>query len=156
MERRTLNRSNRGSLIIASLLLSAIVLLVGLGFLGKRRAQYRSTQSQHYEMAALSLAEAGLEDARIKLLKDAQFPYWQEGLDTYSYREQLTTGSYRVLLTRFPKEATAGQAQILNEYIVIEVEGSSGPPGDPRARRRLQAEMITRGEILSLKDLGTF
>jgi hypothetical protein len=147
----------RGSLVVASLLLSSIILLVGLGFLGKRRAQYRAAQSQRFEMAALSLAEAGLEDARVKLLKDPGFPHWQEGQSNFSYRETFASGDYQVVLTRYPKEQLVpGEARYLNEFLVIDVEGSAGDSGEPQARRRMQAEMMTRGLISSVKDLGTY
>jgi hypothetical protein len=151
----------RGSVLIASLLLSSIILLVGLGFWGKRRAQYQATLSQRGQMVALSLAEAGLEEARIKLLKDRNFPPWQEGQQSFSYRENLAAGSYEVILRRLPRENPPPPNNPVpgaqpNEYILVECIGSAGPVGAPNARRRIQAEMVTRGVVLSFRDLGGF
>ena len=138
----------RGSLLIGALLLASIVLLVGLGFLSKRRAQYQATLSQRNELMALALAEAGLEDARLKLLKDHSFPPYHDGQNSFSYRENLGGGSYEVQIHRYFGTDDS-------ELVVIESRGAAGPPERPDARRWLQAEM-DRGRIHSYKDLGSY
>lgn len=119
------------------LMLSLILLLLGLGFLNQRVSQYRGAYQSTYSILALQLAKAGLEDARVKLDKDQQFPP-QSGLDqkSFAYTEVLLPDeeSYTVTLDLSLQDAPFS-------IIRITSIGTSGPMKDPRARRVLTAEL---------------
>ncbi|MFN8608218.1 MAG: hypothetical protein U0931_11850 [Vulcanimicrobiota bacterium] len=118
------------------LMLSLVLLLLGLGFLNKRVSQYKGAYQTTYSVMALQLARAGLEDARIKLEKDLDFPP-QAGLDqkAFSYTEILLPGeeSYTVTVDLSLREAPF-------KVLRITSIGTSGPMTGPRARRKLTAE----------------
>jgi Tfp pilus assembly protein PilX len=85
------------------LLLTAVLLVLGLGLLSERSSQYRATMQAGQSAMAEALAEAGLEDARVKLDKDADFPpLGAEDQLLFSYSETVNNlsgqpvGSYEV------------------------------------------------------------
>jgi len=148
------------------LMLSIVLLLLGLGFLNKRVSQYRGAYQTTYSLMALQLAKAGMEEARVKLEKDRDFPP-QSGLDqkAFSYTEVLLPDeeSYTVTLDLSLREKPFS-------IIRITSVGTSGPMDRPRARRVLKAELdvseFLRGdpsqpnpdyfELVNWQDLGAY
>lgn len=130
----------RAFFLPTALLVLAILLLAGLAFLGTRVLQYRASNESVWASQALALAEAGLEDARIKLQKDLFFPpptsdeqlkfsYVEEFPDPASGQQ----GSYEVTIDLSRSEAP---------YQVLRVRalGVVGSRQLALARRVLEAE----------------
>lgn len=67
-------RTNRGAALLAALLLSTVLLLVGMGFLAQRRGEYAAALEHVRRSQAAALADSGLQDALGKLAKDVGFP----------------------------------------------------------------------------------
>ena len=104
----------RGMLLIVALLVLGVALLAGMGLMTSQVSNYRGVQSAEDAAMALCLAQAGLEDARLKLERDPLFPPRGDGnlmdpdigdkpqeqsLFTYSedyFVEGKKIGSYRV------------------------------------------------------------
>lgn len=96
----------RGFLLITTLMVSILIFLVCGALVYRRSRQYEAANNQVAGVQALALAEAGLEDARVKLNKDADFPpFGSEDQLVFSYVEPVydldgTTplGSYEVIM----------------------------------------------------------
>lgn len=137
----SLVKKRRGFTLVASLFLLVVLLVLGLAFLGKRVAQYRGAVAVRAAARARAVALAGLEDARVKLEKDALFPpLGSEEQLYFSYTETLRdingqpAGTYTVTVdSRLDKWP----------YAVVRLTsvGTVGPVDDPQARRRLYAEL---------------
>ncbi len=134
--------TSRAFLLIVVVLLSLVLLILGLGFLGKRSAQYAGSRYGVETAQARGLALAGLEDARARLSKDLRFPP-PGAVDqmSFTYTEILydldaTTAVGSCTVTVLSTHAPA-------PYRVLQVIsiGSVGPPDAPTARRRITAEL---------------
>lgn len=80
----------RGFLLVVAMLLCLMLVVMGMGFLGKRGGQYQAALEQARAAQARALAEAGIEDAMLKLNKDLFFPPPGDGEQTqFSYSEEL-------------------------------------------------------------------
>lgn len=157
--------------MLATVLILLVLLLVaGIAFLGARVLQYRSSVDAASTAQALALAEAGLEDARVKLEKDYHFP--PPGSDeqlTFTYTEDLpevTSGAPASY------EVTVDTTYTDPPYSLIQVTviGTVGPRDKPLARRKLTAEYDvgvwdrqhpdqpnpTLGKFINLTDGGGF
>ncbi|MBT9587617.1 hypothetical protein IV102_30020 [bacterium] len=64
----------RGFLMILVLMLCGILLTMGIGFLSTISSRYQSTAQAVLDVQAQALARAGLEEVRLKMNLDAQFP----------------------------------------------------------------------------------
>ena len=64
----------RGFLLITSLLICIVMLLIGMGMVGGEASRYRAAMRNSESVQARQLALAGLEDARIKMELDINFP----------------------------------------------------------------------------------
>lgn len=134
-------RAQSGFLLAFGLMIMVLLLVAGLGFLGKQADRYRAAAATEASSQALEVAMAGLEDARVKLMKDSKFPPpGEEDLPLYSYTEilhdpsGLAVGSYMVTIDTSWK----GQPSHLFK---IEVWGYWGNPANPPlSRRRVTAE----------------
>lgn len=141
--------SRRAFILALSLLLCVLLLVLGVGFLGKRAAQSAAANSEGLSAAARALAEAGLEDARVKLDKDMFFPPpADEDQKFFSYGEKMTdvagttVGFYFVDLDL--QFATAPDPPDPSHSSVIRVTsiGSVGEdPNAPRAMVTLRMEV---------------
>ena len=67
--------SEKGSLIVAALLLFAIMLSLGLGLMSAQVSRMRAAKAQALSIQARALALAGWDDVRLKLGKDILFPH---------------------------------------------------------------------------------
>jgi type II secretory pathway component PulK len=137
----------KGSAIVAVLLVMAILLVMGLAYLTQKVHLYRASSAAGASSAAKALAEAGLEDARIKLEKDPTFPPGDRETQTvFSYSEVLTqvgspeqVGTYSVTvdLSRLRQQSV----------IMITSTGTVGDTPEQAARRSLYAEIDVSGDI---------
>ncbi len=64
----------RGFLLPAVLLLGTLMLIMGMALMTSKTYQQRQLSESALGLQALELARAGLEDGRVKLLKDPKFP----------------------------------------------------------------------------------
>jgi hypothetical protein len=137
-----MNRSRRGFLLITTLLVSILIFLVCGAMVHRRSRQYEAANHQVAAARALALAEAGLEDARVKLNKDADFPpFGSEDQLVFSYVEQVfgldgvtALGSYEVTLDMRWREPP------MQIYRITSI-GTSGEPDSPLAISRLTVEL---------------
>lgn len=133
---------SRGILMISALMICAVLLLVGMGLLGSQAARYEAAKQSTYISQARQLALAGLEDARLKLEMDVNFPP-PPGPEqhSFSYSEVLETdpssyqGTYSVLVDMTYANDDPGR------YITVTAIGTVGPPIQPIAQYRMRAEI---------------
>jgi len=92
-------------MLLVSLLLTALIATMGLGFVTSRQLRYAGTVRAVNWGQAKALAQAGMEDARVKIERDLDFPPQRsEDQSKFSYRETLTDstgvnlGSYVVTI----------------------------------------------------------
>ncbi|MEW6282915.1 MAG: hypothetical protein AB1758_30160 [Candidatus Eremiobacterota bacterium] len=156
----------RGLILVVCLLLGIILMVMGMALMSQKALEYRGASRTAASVQALALARAGLEDARIKLDQDGEFPPLVGDQKVFSYTEQVTNGallvgSYTVTVDLHLAEPT---------YYIIRITsvGTSGPMTDPLARRKLYAELDvaprdrlspadpnpTLYEFLLVEDLG--
>lgn len=64
----------RGFLLVTALLICVVMLLIGMGLVGSEASRYSSASLAAESVQARELALAGLEDARIKMELDPNFP----------------------------------------------------------------------------------
>lgn len=132
----------RGFLLITSLMITVILLLLGMGLLGSQSSRYEASKQTAYSSQARQLAIAGLEDARVKLELDVNFPPPAgPGQLKFSYSESLdlpyadpVTGTYTVTIDM--THATDAGA-----HIIVTSIGSVGPPTAPIGQYRLRGEI---------------
>ena len=138
----------RGFTLVLTLLLITLLLVLGLAFLGKRALEYGSVPKVQQQAMAQALAEAGIEDARVKLEKDPFFPpvtgYLQQ---VYNYSEDMldpddgrNVGSYTVTIDLSKREQPFRVIRLL-------AIGTAGPRLNPQARYRIYAELDVAGEV---------
>lgn len=156
-------RPDRGFSLIVVLLLLAILLVLGIGFLGRGLGRYRTAQETAGASQARALAMAGIEQTRVKLDKDFDYPP-QSAIDqqVFSYSEEVrdvdgnVVGSYLVTLDwRYAEEPFL--------LLIVRSQGRVGPPdAPPEYRRTLVAEIdlaetsSTFFDIINLIDEGSF
>ncbi|MCA9790478.1 MAG: hypothetical protein KC910_01735 [Candidatus Eremiobacteraeota bacterium] len=131
----------RGFLIVMALLLSLLIIVVGLAYMGARPGEYAASQAAAAAVEARNLARAGLEDAKVKLSKDEFFP---TGIGdeqvVFSYVEEMESlsepgrvvGTYRVSIDRSYRS---------QNVIFIVAVGTAGKLKNPRARYSISAEL---------------
>jgi Tfp pilus assembly protein PilX len=132
----------RGFLLITSLMITVILLLLGMGLLGSQSSRYEASKQSVYTSQARQLALAGLEDARIKLELDVNFPPPPgPGQVRFSYSESLelpydppVAGTYTVTVDMTHADDTGA-------YIVVTSVGSVGRPTEPVGQYRLRGEI---------------
>ena len=113
------------------LVLSLVLLVLGLAFLGSRARQYQSVLQAYLGGQAEEMARSGIEDARVKLDQDIGFPPpLAVEQNTFSYAESIYDpsgaylGSYQVVIDTSYKNAPF--------YLMcINSTGTVGAPGAP-------------------------
>jgi hypothetical protein len=152
--------SLRGSALVAALLVVSILFLSGLGFLSQRRAQYEAARNAGLSSAARAIAEAGLEDAKIKLQMDWDYPSLAgEGQPSSSYIEMLEDSSGTVVGSY---EVSVGLQAYREPFLVLVIRstGRVGDMADPEAVRTLEMEVdmdprrSTYFTVVNWRDLG--
>ena len=134
-------RAHKGFVLALVLLLSVIMLILGMAFIGSRALLYRGSSRAGELAQAKALAEAGMEDARVKLDKDPDFPPpGRDEQDDFSYSEDVqdisgrTVGYYEVLINSTHR---------VGPYAVLRIEaiGRVGPRDKPVAQHSIEAEL---------------
>lgn len=139
-------RRPRGFLLITSLLVCVVLLLIGMGLLGSQVSRMEAAKQSGYTAQARQLALAGLEDARLKMELDIEFPPPPgPGQHVFSYSENLAiptapgndpvAASY--LVTVDMTHATTDPER----YITVTAVGTVGPSIKPIAQYRLRGEL---------------
>ena len=133
-------RPRRGFLLLVALLVLISLLLLGMGLMSAQTARYRGVNRSQEAAQAFQLAQAGLEDVRLKLEVDTNFPP-NPGDDQplFNFAEDVqigttTIGSYEVVLDR-SHEVPAYQ------LLHVTSIGTVGPKERPIAQRILKAEL---------------
>lgn len=137
----------RAFLLITALLISLVLLLLGMGFLGSQADRYRGVQRSGEIAKARAMAVAGLEDARLKIQNDIRFPPpMAAGQTVFSYGEATTIGDT-------PEPLPGGYGVVIEtayrndpnfEVLLITSTGTIGDPNNPLAQYQLKAEMSMR------------
>lgn len=136
----------RGFLLVTVLLLLLILLILGLTFIGRKAIQYRRASLAEQSLAARCLAEAGMEEALLKLQRDLLFPPLTKDQKRYSYTEEVSVagervGSYTVTVDGSYRNQPYG-------ILVLHSLGSLGPPGEPPvAVRAIRVEFDVSPEL---------
>ena len=140
----------RGSALILTLFMCAVLLIAGSAMLAARAGTYRGVKAVSLATTARELAMAGLEETRVRLVHDFNFPpQAAEDQPDYQVVEQVlapdgveVAGYYVVRLEVSHK---------YDPYRFIEVEslGLVGSLTEPRARRLLRATFDLRGDAAS-------
>lgn len=130
-----------------ALLLISLVLVIILGFLGMRGLEYSSTAKLQHMALAQSLAEGGMEDARVKLEKDMFFPpLGGFGQTTFIFSEDVTDPTTSQVVGSYTVTVDAGRRGAPFCVIRVQSVGSAGMRTNPRARYRIYAEIDCSGE----------
>lgn len=141
----------RGILLVTALMVCIVLLLIGMGLLGSQASRYEAARQSTYISQARQLALAGLEDARMKLEMDINFPPPPgPQQELFSYSELLVNdpdpnrwGTYTVVVDMtyandipYPPPTT-----VTGHYIAVTSVGTVGPTIKPIAQYRLRAEI---------------
>jgi len=147
-------RRRKGSVLIIVLLLLSILFIMGMAMLGIKATQARSSVLMKNSLIARQLALSGMEDARVKLCKDMNFPPRGSLRDfLFSYSEKLQypgdsmpAGEYEVTIDTSWNEP-ANSADYDQKILVISVGIVRDTAGSITARHRMSAFLDT-SEIL--------
>ena len=128
--------------LILTLLLATLLLVGGMAYLCQRQSEARWSQNALNAMQARTLAEAGLEDARLKLGKLHSFPPFADEQKQFEYSEDIVDFNGRVAGTYTVKIDSRLTAES-GPYRVLKVEslGRLGPRSRPLAQRLIYAEL---------------
>lgn len=132
----------RGMLMIVALLVLGVALVAGIGLMSSQVANYRGVNAVEEQAQALALAQAGLEDARVKLEKDLDFPpAGDPAQKLFTYSEDLVVGGKRLGSYRVSIDTSF----VSTDYDMIRITstGLVGPSEDPRAQRTLKVDLDT-------------
>lgn len=91
-----MSRRDRGSALVAALLLSALLLIMGMASLALRSREIEQVRIGRDGLQAKLLAEMGVEEALVKLSKDLRFPPDLGGRKVFGYSEVLYDAGGRV------------------------------------------------------------
>lgn len=130
----------RGFLLVSVLLISIILLVLGMTFLGKRTIQYRRATLFEEAARARALADAGLEDCLAKLRRDLEFPPLSKDQTVFSYAEEVVVGGTRVGRFRVVMDGTRRFAPFGIWLITSHGEAGSDPQ-NPTSVRTYRAEV---------------
>lgn len=137
-------------------MLTLLLFVLGLSFLGKRATQYRRTNHAALAAQAKALAEAGMEDALLKFQRDLSFPPISTDQASFSYAEEMTDGGVRVGSYTVTISGTYREEPYL--VLLITAVGEAGDdPAMPAARRAMVAEVdISKLERIDTDSDGIF
>ena len=164
-----MRRRDRGSLIVAALLLFVLLVTLGLGLMSSQRARMRAAHSQLDAVQAKALALSAWEDVHTKLGKDLFFPPKVEGQPFFSYGEDVYDaagdlyGSYSVVIDSSyvtqkrdvgTDTTTDSLANVYLGYYLITCVGKVGVRDEaPSAERTLYFEVDARSfRVLRIQD----
>lgn len=129
----------RAFALIVVLLLAALLLVLGMAYMSKQSHRYRTARLAADAMIAKGLAEAGLEDTRVKLEHDLLYPPPDQRYhDEYSYAQTIydldgtsPVGNFEVTVDR----------RWMEPPFQVMVLISEGHPVNTRSYYRIRAEL---------------
>lgn len=166
-------RQRRGFLLIASLMITMIFLVTGMGIMSAQASRYQAAARVPEGIQARNAALSGLEDVRVKLAKDVHFPPRKSkirGQSKFAYGETLYDGggdiNSQVTYSVVVDFALEQQCQVndpdpnLVQWLPhrwgiyrITVSGYVGPRDNPIAQSLLYAEYhIVEGRFIRFED----
>lgn len=165
----------KGSLIIAALLLFSLLLALGLGLMSSQSARMRAVRAQVETVQAKSLALSAWDDVRAKLGKDLFFPPITEGMEYFSYSEDVFdesdgglvfVGTYTVIVDATYARLVPAEPDLIGEdsgmdipvgFYQITCIGKVGERGaNPRAERTMQFELDAHEfKVIRTHDFGS-
>jgi hypothetical protein len=136
-----MRRRDGGSAMIAVLLILSILLVLGIGLLSQKSYQYEEMRRANDASQARALAQAGMVDAKLKLLKDQGFPPARpHGETTFSYNEEVTNFDGQVVGAYAVKVFTDASEEPFH-VLRVESVGLLGGTSNPRARYQIYGEL---------------
>lgn len=144
----------RGAVLIAALLLSTLLMVLGMAYLGRRSDQMKGYFRAQESERALQLALAGLETVRVKLDRDPDYPPVQElGRKVFAYSEPVLDLDGVTRLGSY--EVTLDGHYLIAPYQVLRVRvlGSLEVDGAVSARRVVLAEFDLAEKLRSNSTL---
>lgn len=132
----------RGMLLVVALLVLGVALVAGMGLMASQVSNYRGINSVEDSALALCLAQAGLEDARLKLERDLDFPpTGNPDQILFTYSEDVLVGGKRIGSYRVGVD-TAFRS---SDYDMVRVTstGLVGSQSDPTAQRTIKIDLDT-------------
>ena len=151
----------RGAMLIASLLIAAILLVAGIGLLAQRSSQARALPERERAVQALLLAQAGLEDCRIKFLRDIRFPPLLVEESQIPVNERKRVLSYTELVNDLDGQPYGGyRVEILPPVVSngrhsIRCTGFVGKEDQPLAIREIRAT-FSSSRLIEYSDAGSY
>ncbi len=156
-----------GFLLVASLMLSTLFLVAGLGLLGAQSSRYAAATRVAEGLQAKNAALSGMEDVRVKLAKDVKFPP-RSSKDREQYRFAYSENvgkageepevSYTVVIDyELEREVQVPAVNRWGPYrwgvYRISVSGFYGPRAEPVATSVLYAEYdIATAKFIRFED----
>lgn len=132
---------NRGLALMLVLFLTAFLLVLALGLLQRRSAQYKSANSQVQALQAYELAQAGLESARVRLDKDLSFPPRGEHQLQFQSTEPVYDVDNATVVGYYQLEIDSRWAQEPYYLLKVTSTGCWPHPDRPEARRKLRVQL---------------
>ena len=134
-----MNRSP-GMMLISTLLISALLVVLGMAYVGKRADQLKANFRTQESCRALEMARAGLESVRVKLDKDPEFPPVSQPGQVFSYSEPVYDLDETALLGRY--EVTIDGHYLIAPYQLLRVRvlGTVEANGLVTAKRTILGE----------------
>lgn len=141
--------------MVVALLVLAVALVAGIGLMTSQVSNYHGVQSAEDAAQALYLAQAGLEDARLKLERDLQFPPRGDG----NYMEDTSAGLQEQTLFTYSEDVFVRGKRVGSYRVSIDTSfvpnyqftrvtsyGLVGPTEAPSAQRILKLDLDTNSE----------
>ena len=131
-----------GFLLVSTLLILSVLLIAGFGLLTSQEARYAAVGRSAEIAQAKAMAMAGLEDCRLKIQNDMNFPpEMGPGQTSFSYKESLPLPTVPATLANY--QVLIDTSHAIPPYLVIVVTsiGSMGPDNRPTAQYSLKAEI---------------
>ncbi|MBX3172196.1 MAG: hypothetical protein KF760_32625 [Candidatus Eremiobacteraeota bacterium] len=141
----------RGMLLIVALLVLGVALLAGMGLMTSQVSNYRGVHSAEDAALALCLAQAGLEDARLKLERDALFPPHGDGnlvdpddgakpqeQSLFTYSEDMFWDAKRIGCYRVSIDSSFAAPY---QFVRVTSNGLVGPAEAPTAQRVIKVDL---------------
>jgi hypothetical protein len=137
----------RGILLIAVLLMITVLLIAGLGFLGRRSSQHSSAELTRLSVQARALAWVGLEQTMAKLEKDYDFPP-RRALDQqeFAWTETVFDIDGTTVIGTYTARIDLRYVEPPYSILRIEATGLLGAADSPQALRTLVAEVDLEGD----------
>lgn len=153
----------RGMLLIVALLVLGVALLAGMGLMSSQVSNYRGVHAAEDAAMALCLAQAGLEDARLKLERDPLFPPQGDGdliepdnpgdkpqeQTLFTYSEDMMLDGRRIGCYRVSLDSSFVSAY---QFVRIISNGLVGASEAPSAQRVLKVDL----DVSTARDDTTF